>query len=86
MRRDARHEESGVELTGVDRRRHPVGEQDQRVERQPQAFRLDEIAQRRRPTVHRGARLREPIVNGGAGKRNECAAAVAGQHHAGLLV
>ena len=46
VRRHARHEEAGVELTGVDRRRHPVREQHERVERQAQALALDHRAQR----------------------------------------
>ena len=39
LRRHARHEETRVELAAVDRRRDPVREQHERVERQAQALR-----------------------------------------------
>ena len=42
--RDAGQKEPRVELPRVDGRRYPMGEQDERVERQPQMFDDDRVA------------------------------------------
>lgn len=83
--RDAGQKESRVELSRVDGRRHPMGKQDERVERKPQMFALDGEAHRGGAAMHVLPVSLEPFVNVGARKGDVSPVGVAREKDAGFL-
>ena len=83
--RHPRDEKSGVEAAHVNRRRQPVGERHERIERDAQPFRLDHLAQRSRARVNIAAMAPEPDVKPGIVEPDELPLSVAREQNAGLF-
>src|SRR5262245_7915691 len=83
--RDACDEEPCVESPRVRRRRHPVREMNERIQRETQPLAQQDITQCERSVMHVASILLEPRAIVGAGERDELAARVARQQHTSLF-
>ena len=72
-------------MTRIDRRRHPVREQHERVERKAQAFPIEHRSKGCGRLVHVMAIPAKALVNVGAGERHESTIRRAREQHARLL-
>ena len=78
-RRYPRDEKPGIEPARVARRRHPVGKRHELVERKPQLFATEHVAQGRHMIMNLGAVALEPRVGRFTAERNRAAVARSGQ-------
>src|SRR5262249_40452817 len=83
--RNSRDEEARVEPTRIDRRRHPVRERDQRIDRQAEPFAFENLWQRSRAVVQLGAILFELRVLARIGERDELVSTVTREEDACLF-